>query len=52
MSKGQRRASTEVAVGKLLVVAHIRPADAGGFDLDLKLAYGWLLETSGFLGFW
>jgi hypothetical protein len=38
MSKGQRRASTKVAVGKLLVVAHIGAADAGGLDLDLKLA--------------
>jgi hypothetical protein len=52
MSKGQRRAGTEVAVGKLLVVAHIRPADAGRLDLDLKLACRGLLETSGFLGFW
>jgi hypothetical protein len=49
MSKGQRRTSTEVAIGKLLVVAHIRPADAGGLDLDLKLACRGLFETSGFL---
>ena len=49
MSKGQRRTSTEVAIGKLLVVAHIRPADAGGLDLDLKLACRRLFETSGFL---
>jgi hypothetical protein len=52
MSKGQRRTSTEVAIGELLIVAHIRPADAGGLDLDLKLACRGLLETSGFLYDW
>lgn len=49
MSKGQRRTSTEVAIGKLLIITHIRPADAGGLDLDLKLACRGLFETSGFL---
>lgn len=49
MSKGQRSTSTQVAIGKLLVIAHIRSADSGGLDLDLKLACRGLLEASGFL---
>jgi hypothetical protein len=52
MSKGQRRASAKVTVGKFLVVAHIGTADAGGLDLNLKLAKGWWFDGPGFLQFW
>ncbi len=51
MSEGQRRASAKVAVGKLLVVAHIRTTYAGGLDLDLKLATRGWFQGSGFLFF-
>jgi hypothetical protein len=37
MSKRQRCTGTEVAVGELLVVAHIGATDASGLNLDLKL---------------
>jgi len=49
MPKRQRRASTEVAVGELLVIADIRSAYAGRLNLDLKLAGRRFFDASGFL---
>lgn len=49
MAKRQRSTSTEVAVGKLLVVAHVTATDAGTLDLNLELPCRRFLDTSGFL---
>jgi hypothetical protein len=49
MPKRERSASTEVAVGELLVVAYIRSAYAGRLNLDLKLAGRRFFDASGFL---
>jgi hypothetical protein len=49
MPKRERSASTEVAVGELLVVAYIRSAYAGRLNLDLKLAGRRFFDASDFL---
>lgn len=46
MPKGQRSAGAEVAIGKFLVIAHIRSAYAGGLNLDLKFACGRFFDIS------
>jgi hypothetical protein len=49
VAEGERHAGAEVAIGKLLVVADIRPADAGCVDGNLKLATAGFLNTPAFL---
>ena len=42
-------AGAEIAIGKLLVITDIRPADAGCVDSNLKLADAGVLDTPPFL---
>jgi hypothetical protein len=49
VAEGERHAGAEVAIGKLLVVADIRPADACCVDSNLKLATAGFLDTPAFL---
>ena len=49
MAKGQWHACAQVSVGELLVVRDIRATDAGGFDGNLHLANGRVLNGSSFL---
>lgn len=50
MTKGERGAGAEVAVGEFLVVAYIGAADASGFDGDLELVVLRRCDVAGFLG--
>jgi len=52
MTKGQWRTSTEVAVGKLLIIAYIRSADSSRLDFYLKLANRRFFDCSCFLNRW
>jgi hypothetical protein len=49
VAEGERHAGAEVAIGKLLVVADIRPADACCVDGNLKLATAGFLNAPAFL---
>jgi hypothetical protein len=52
VAERERHARAEVAIGELLVVADIRPADAGGVDGNLKLADAGVLNCPAFLTWW
>ena len=46
MTQGEWLTSTEITVGELLVIAHIRTADAGLLDGNLELPDTWLFDGS------
>lgn len=50
MAERQRHAGTKIAIGELLVVGDIGPADARRLDGNLNLTTPWLLDGSSFLG--
>jgi hypothetical protein len=49
VAERERHAGTEVAIGELLVVTDIRPADAGCVDSNLEFANAGVLDTPPFL---